>query len=72
MSTESNKYPSLDYTSDMLVRYLATAGIFTILLRNGEVINFEPADTNDFENWLQKHKIENLRAKGWPSGIKLN
>lgn len=59
----SGNYPGFDYQADQLSKFLCTAGIVTLLLKNGEIIHYTPADIHLFMQWLQGHRVENIRDK---------
>ena len=59
----SGNYPGFNYEANHLSKFLATAGIVTILLKNGEIIHYSPTDINAFMQWLEVHSIENIRDK---------
>jgi hypothetical protein len=62
MEAENLEYPALAYKADMLVKYHASAGLYSILLTDGRIIHFEPQDKGAFEGWLEKHGIKDMRA----------
>ena len=54
-------YPGLDYNADQLSKFLAACDLFTILLKNGEIIHFTALDKNSFYDWLINHEIEDIK-----------
>jgi hypothetical protein len=58
--TES-PFPDFDYKGTEISKYQQAAGIFTMLLKNGEIIHYEPAVIDAFEEWLSRHNVENIR-----------
>jgi len=55
-------YPDFAHSCDDIIKYLKAAGIFTMKLKNGEIIHHMPKDDDDFECWLRKHNIPDMRA----------
>lgn len=55
------KYKGFEYNAKDLQKYLYTAGLFTISLTNGQIIHHSPDDVQSFNDWLQKHKVANIR-----------
>ncbi|MEO8949932.1 MAG: hypothetical protein ABI308_16075 [Mucilaginibacter sp.] len=54
-------YPGFDHEANKLSKFLASSDLFTILLKNGEIIHHIPTDKNAFHHWLTKHNIENIK-----------
>lgn len=54
-------YPEFNYKADELRKFLASTDIFTILLKNGEIIHFTAKDKTGFHEWLIDHKIEDIK-----------
>lgn len=59
----SGNYPGFDYQAEQLSKFLCTAGIVTLLLKNGEIVHYTPTDIDAFMQWLKGHQIENIRDK---------
>ncbi|ANH79989.1 hypothetical protein A8C56_02465 [Niabella ginsenosidivorans] len=57
-------FPGFEHAPDELTKYIEAFGIFTILLRNGSVVHYNPDDTNAFRYWLNRHKIIDIRTQG--------
>ena len=57
----TSSYPGFEYKADELRKFLASTDIFTILLKNGEIIHFTATDKNSFQQWLIEHNIENIK-----------
>lgn len=55
-------YPDFAHSCDDIIKYLKAAGIFTMKLKNGEIIHHMPKDDKDFERWLRKHHVTDMRA----------
>jgi hypothetical protein len=56
-------YPGFNYPANQLSKFLSTAGIVTLLLKNGEIIHYTPADISAFMQWLEAHAIENIKDR---------
>ena len=54
-------FPGFEYNANELNKFLASSDLFTILLKNGEIIHYTPSDKNAFIKWLQENKIMNIR-----------
>jgi hypothetical protein len=57
----SHVFPGFNHPSPELVRFLQADKLFTILLKDGTVVHFEPANTGAFKKWLLWHKIEDVK-----------
>lgn len=57
----ASSYPGFDHQPETLLKFIASTDIFTILLKNGEIIHFVPADKNSFYKWLVYYKIEDIK-----------
>lgn len=51
------------YAAKELSAFIYGAGIFVISLKNGEVINHEPADVEAFQQWLNHHNIRDVKKE---------
>lgn len=58
MGTEN--YAEFDYPISQLSAFILSIDTFIISLKSGKVIHFIPKDTNDFKEWLMKHKIRDI------------
>ena len=56
-----SSYPGFGYQPDELIKFIASTDIFTILLKNGEIIHYVPADKNLFYEWLIQNKIVDIK-----------
>lgn len=57
------KFNGFQHSSFELLKYIEAFGIFSILLKEGEVVHFTPTDKAAFINWLSYHRIENIKNK---------
>jgi len=55
-------YPGFNYKADELRKFLACTDIFTILLKNGDIIHYTPKDRYAFHQWLTHNNIENIKT----------
>ena len=55
-------YPEFQHEAHELNRYIEASGIFSILLKCGDIIHHRPMHVEDFRNWLSSHDIVNLRS----------
>lgn len=56
-----SSYPDFGYQPKELIKFIASSDIFTILLKNGEIIHHVPADKNSFYEWLIQNKIVDIK-----------
>lgn len=54
-------YPGFDYDANQISKFMAASDLFTILLKNGEIVHFTANDENSFVEWLIQHDIENIK-----------
>ena len=54
-------YPGFNYKAEELQKFLACTDIFTILLKNKEIIHFTAPDKTAFYDWLIEHRIEDIK-----------
>jgi len=59
MNVKNYPFPDFLYTASEISKYHLAADIFTMLLKNGNIIHYQPDDINVFEAWLQSHNITN-------------
>lgn len=57
----TSSYPGFDHQPETLIKFIASSDIFTILLKDGEIIHYVPADKNTFYKWLISNQIEDLK-----------
>jgi len=57
----TSTYPGFDHQPETLLKFIASTDIFTILLKNGEIIHYVPADKKSFYQWLINNKIEDIK-----------
>ncbi|WP_118975782.1 hypothetical protein [Taibaiella koreensis] len=50
-------FPGFGYPATSLKRFQETAGAYSILLQNGNIVHFEPKDPVAFKNWLHSFKV---------------
>jgi len=56
------RFEGFDYTADEIHKYIYTVGIFTISLKNGQIIHHDPKDIEAFKEWLDNNNIIDLRV----------
>ena len=54
-------YPGFEYNANELCKFLAASDLFTILLKNGEIIHFTAVDETAFAKWLQENNVKNIK-----------
>lgn len=60
---QSNRYPDFPYAANELVKFIATAEVTSIMLKNGEIVHYSPQNTELFTGWLRGNKVIDLRAE---------
>ena len=53
-------YPGFEYDASELCKFLASSDLFTILLKNGEIIHYTASDKKAFTKWLQDNNVKNI------------
>ncbi|MDB5156050.1 MAG: hypothetical protein JWR50_757 [Mucilaginibacter sp.] len=61
MSKTTDTYPNFEYKAGELNKYIATAQMITIMLKNGEIIHYFPENTPSFLQWLCDHHIKDIK-----------
>jgi hypothetical protein len=56
-------FSQLGYHSNEIVKFAAASGIFSLLLKCGEVIHFTPQDPEHFRAWLIEKNIEDIKSE---------
>lgn len=54
-------YPEFKHEAKELTKYIEATGVFSILLKDGNISHFKPTDMEDFRAWLSQHEIPNIR-----------
>ena len=55
-------FPGFEHCILQLRKYIHAYQVFTIMLKDGRIIHFQPQNVKDFHNWLLQHQIEDLRV----------
>ncbi|GGM88327.1 hypothetical protein GCM10010967_21160 [Dyadobacter beijingensis] len=55
-------FTGFDYQSNEVCKFLQTYSTFTLMLRNGSIIHYQPEHVTDFQRWLSHHQIEDIRV----------
>lgn len=57
-------FDGFEYAADRLQKFLLTAGIFTLSLKqSAEVVHYSPDDTEAFRTWLLQNGVEDMRKQ---------
>jgi hypothetical protein len=59
---DKDKYPGFEFPASSLVKFVSAGEIFTILLKNGQIIHYIAADQVSFNQWLINHKIADIKS----------
>lgn len=64
--TTANYFPGFDYLASELVKFLTVSDLFTIMLKNGEIIHFSTQEDELFKQWLIDNNVIDMRKEeGW-------
>ncbi|MGC4235280.1 MAG: hypothetical protein QM594_20080 [Niabella sp.] len=55
-------YQGFSHPCKDLVKFANALGIFTIMLKNGSIIHFQPDNIANFKQWLLENNIEDIKA----------
>jgi hypothetical protein len=61
MPLTTSHYAGFEHQSTEIRKFLQTYGTFTLMLRNGAIIHYQPEHALDFQRWLNHHQIEDIR-----------
>jgi len=53
----------LKHRSDEIIKFIANCGIFSLLLKNGQVIHFIPDNPDHFMEWLGSKGIKDIKRQ---------
>lgn len=54
------------YAASEIEKFLNASNLFSIVLKNGDIVQFQPKDENAFRQWLGENDIPDIRKeKGW-------
>ncbi|GAB3413398.1 hypothetical protein [Niabella aquatica] len=59
--SNNDYYQGFGYPCSDLVKFASSLSLFTIMLKNGQIIHFQPDNASDFRNWLLKNNIEDIK-----------
>lgn len=57
----SNQFADFEHAAEELNKYHATADFVTLMLKSGRIIHHSPVDLQAFLQWLDEHKIQNIK-----------
>lgn len=64
--TTAFHYPGFEYSATELLKYITVLKDFTIMLKEGDIIQHTPDDETAFKRWLDGNYIQNIREEeGW-------
>ncbi|RZJ89059.1 MAG: hypothetical protein EOO20_11965 [Chryseobacterium sp.] len=64
--TAANYFSGFEYPASELLKFLTASDLFTIMLKNGNIINFLPDDDMLFKKWLIDNDVIDIRKEeGW-------
>ena len=61
--TRSQNFPGFIYPANELAKFKKALNLFTILLKNGSIVHFEPKDGEAFYKWLVHFEIQDIGEK---------
>jgi len=56
-------FSQLGHHSNEIIKFAASCGIFSLLLKCGDVIHFTPQDPEHFKAWLIEKNIEDIKSE---------
>ena len=56
-------FSQLGHHSNEIIKFAASCGIFSLLLKSGDVIHFTPHDPEHFKAWLIEKNIEDIKSE---------
>lgn len=62
MKNSEHDFFDFTYQHAELHKFIEASGIFSIMLKTGEIIHFQPESPEEFSAWLNKHRIPDLRT----------
>ena len=60
--TNNDYYQGFNYSCTHLVKFANSFDLFTIMLRNGQIVHFQPDNISEFREWLLKNNIEDIKG----------
>ena len=54
-------YPQFAYTANELSAFIFSVDTFTILLKEGGIVNYTPDNAETFRQWLQENNIRDIK-----------
>lgn len=65
MRATTELFEGFDYAPEQLKKFIHTAGIFTLMLKNSDkIVTFIPDNITAFHEWLNSHSIADIRITG--------
>lgn len=55
-------FAGFEYHSAEICKFLQTYSTFTLMLRSGAIIHYQPEHALEFQRWLNHHEIEDIRV----------
>ena len=59
--TLSDQFPGFEHAAIELNKFIATADMVTIMLKDGGIVHHSPKDMAAFTDWLRAHCIEDIK-----------
>jgi len=63
MDTANITYPALAFPASEISAFAVAIDYFILSLKNGEIIHFQPDDTQIFYDWLIAHNIRDIQKE---------
>lgn len=60
--SNTKTFPGFEFPANLIRRYACAIGIFTMLLSDGTIINYEPNDADAFKRWLNENHVADMQA----------
>ncbi len=62
MPLNNSCFAGFEYQPSEICKFLQAYTTFTLMLRSGIIIHYQPEHAPDFERWLHHHQIEDIRV----------
>lgn len=68
-SNESDLYPGFPYPAGRVKRFAQSNQFFTLLIKDADVLHYEPDDADAFRQWLIAHRVPDAKASQRLDGL---
>lgn len=61
--TAASHFPGFNYPAFELLKFLNASHLFTIMLKNGDIIHFSTDDSILFKQWLVDNNVADIKKE---------